>query len=63
MFHARRLFPKQRIMNNNNLQRVNPLNECENLYTRSNNYKMDNPLNECERPIQKPQYKPYKQKI
>jgi hypothetical protein len=29
MFHARRLLPKQRIINNRNLQRINPLNECE----------------------------------
>jgi len=52
MFHARRLLPKQRIINNRNLQRINPLNECESIYSQKIYYKNENPLNECERPIQ-----------
>jgi len=46
MFSSRRLLIKQRVINKNNLQRINPLNECENVYIPKNN--LNNPLNECE---------------
>jgi len=52
MFRARRLLPKQRLINNTYLQRINPLNECERIYSQQIYYKNENPLNECERPIQ-----------
>lgn len=54
MFSARRLLIKQRITNKSSFQRINPLNECETVYTSKNNF--NNPLNECERPIQKTSY-------
>jgi hypothetical protein len=39
-----------------NLQRINPLNECERVNINKNIYNNTNPLNECERPVKKIKY-------
>ena len=54
MFSVSRLLRKQSVINKNNLQRINPLNECETVYIQKNN--LNNPLNECEKTIKKPSY-------
>lgn len=39
-----------------NLQRINPLNECERVTINKSMYNNNNPLNECERPNKKIKY-------
>ena len=46
------------IFNNQKLSKINPLSECESIYTTNQNNKIKhNPLNECEKPLPLPKQK------
>ena len=58
MFLTRSLLRRgeRQIITPSNLQRINPLNECERVNINKNIYNNSNPLNECERPVKKIKY-------